>query len=476
MDRTYIPFDRNLWREVDLAARRFYKGISVTPCRYEDIVARYRGGKRKAYYGAMLKLRETGWRDQYAIVSMFVKPDRYPSGQCAAKDPRAIQFRSMQFNLAFGAFIKPIEDVVYHTLTYGVISNTRVIAKGLNPYERADLLLHKAGHFRKPAFVLLDHSRFDSTINVDHLRTTHRLYKSMCPSKFLARLCRAQINNVGYSKSGIKYRAKGTRMSGDADTALGNSLVNAHCLYGFVRHLDTYDFLLDGDDSVLIVEASDVARLDRGLFGRLGFDTKMQVVYDLDEVEFCQAKIVLAQRPVFMRNPTRAMSHAMVARKAYHRPMWHRWLSAVGHCERAANIGVPILQAFGDQLASLSDRPFFDDEMAYKIDLLDFKRKSQPVLADARASVAVAWGIPWDIQVLMETYPYTASAFVFSKTEKWLKQTYSRYKPVYLKYYGELADKSADIRACVESAPQSSGSGWWSSSQTGPECPGPGRI
>lgn len=467
VDRTDIQFDKKLWKQVTNETMKFYPK-DLQPTTYEMIVGEYTGAKKRMYHNAMVDLRRSGLQRQHAVVKMFVKPDRYPVGDIGAKDPRAIQYRSPQFNLALGAYIKPFETEIYATLKYGVQSSTRVIAKGLNNYERAELLLEKINGFRDPRFVLVDHSRFDSTISVAHLRTTHRKYLRAFSSARLYKLLQSQINNKGYTKHGIKYRAKGTRMSGDCDTGCGNSIVNADCLYGFLTRsgVSKYDFILDGDDSVVIIEQADVSKLEFQLFERLGFKTKYDVVKDLDEVEFCQSKIILAVRPVFSRNPARAMSHSMVTRKRYPRQTYGRWIAAVGECERACNLGVPVLQAYGHALSTVTTNLFLDEELRYRWEQ-GLHIKNQPVTVDARASFALAWGVPWELQEYLEMYDWTATTFCsFIKLNSENKYNESK----------RLASITRRIQAVTESAPEFSGSCWWSCSQTRGERPGPGCV
>lgn len=457
VDRTYITFDKALWRSVSQETLRFYPQ-GITPIPYEQVISEYRGNKKRMYYKAMVDLKTNGLQSHHWIVKMFVKPDRYPVGDVESKDPRAIQYRSPHYNIALASYIKPIEEALYSQLKYGVASGTRVIAKGLNNVERAELFLAKVEAFRCPRFVLLDHSRFDSTINTEHLKATHNKYQRCSRSRYLAWLVSKQLKNVGYSKNGIKYRATGTRMSGDADTALGNSIINADCLYGFLTRsgVTKYDFILDGDDSVVVVEADEVKKLDYSLFQRLGFDTKMQIVHELDEVEFCQSKIVLSTPVTWVRKPDRALSHSSVCRKRYTPLAYQRWLAAVGECEWSTNRGVPVLQSYGLQLARLG-KPLMDEELRYRWGLGDH---SGPVAvtADARDSFFLAFGVHHDVQLMLEAHDYTANAFcskVFGKNEQF-----------------RVACITRRIRALSQLTPEFSGCCWWSSSQTRDYGPG----
>lgn len=474
VDRTMIPFDQNLWRRATRRTLKYYpEGLAPVP--YDDIISAYTGGKKRLYTRARHVLTTEGLQPKHAVVKMFVKPDRYPVDTIEAKAPRAIQYRSPEFNLEMGSYIKPYEEALYPSLTMGTISGTRVIAKGLNSYDRAELLLTKIDSFRRPAFVLIDHSQFDSTINRHHLQATHKRYQRAFKSRKLQRCLRSQLVNTGYTKHGIKYRARGTRMSGDPDTACGNSIVNAEALHAFLVEsgVSKYDFLLDGDDSVVIVESADKHRLDFTLFGRLGFQTKYEVVDDLDEVEFCQSKIVLADRPVMVRNPARAMSHAAVSRRPYSNHQWHHWLAAVGSCEVASNLGVPILQEYGAQLRRLSREHLVDDDFKFRYEMYDHRVTERPVTEDARLSFALAWGVDPATQRVIESFDFTSQVYVCHWKQRSLTRiSQQRYNHVRIAY----ARKTWAIWSSHQCTPESSRGCWWRSGETRAQCPWRGRL
>lgn len=459
VDQTDIPFDAKLWRRTEMATRKYWD-TRLKPATYEEIIAGYTGTKKRSYHQAAYRLRKEGLLPQDTWVSMFVKPDRFPSGTVEEKAPRAIQFRSQKFNLALGSYIKPIEEHYYKNLHYGVVSRTRVIAKGLNNQQRAELVLHKVDHFQNPVFVLIDHSAFDSTISVAHLKSTHRKYDRCYRSKQLRGLLKTQLNNKCMSKHGIRYTTRGTRKSGDYDTGCGNSIVNADAIYGFLSEngITKYDFILDGDDAVIIVEKHDAQNLRHDVWGRLGFKTKMKVVRNIEEVEFCQSRIILGAVITFSRNPTRAMSNAMACRRYYTPTAWPRWLAAVGLCEAATNRGVPCLQSFGLQLAGLSTKPLFSEDMLYKYSGVEPIAPLE-VTADARATFTLAWGIPFDVQLLIEQYNYTACVYDWRLISD-INNASS---------YTQIRRAAAGISAATKSVAEFSGSCWWSSSETGPQ-------
>lgn len=470
VDRTMIPFDANLWRRVTRSTIKYYP-VGLTPVAYEDIIADYSGGKRRLYTNARHVLLTEGLQPKHFIIKMFVKPDRYPLDTIEKKAPRAIQYRSPEFNLVMGKYIKAYERELYGSLTMGSASQTRVIAKGLNNYDRAELFLRKVDAFRNPRYLLLDHSQFDSTINVEHLKATHRRYQRAFASRTLQRCLKAQLKNTGYTKCGIKYRTRGTRMSGDPDTACGNSIVNAECLHAFLVEsgVTKFDFLLDGDDSIVIVEATDIQNLDMTLFGRLGFQTKCEIVQDLDEVEFCQCKLIFAQRPVFSRNPARALSHSAASRQSYPNHHWRHWLAAVGSCEMACNLGVPVLQEYGRKLKSLSSKYLVDIDMQYRWESYEQDVAPMDITEDARLSFCLAWGVNPIIQQMLEQFDYTSTTYWCSlryKDLRYLKSVKSASNVLQ-----SMARKTWALRNIYQSIPESSSGCWWRSGQNGYKYP-----
>lgn len=459
VDRSYIPFDREFWYRICRKTMKFYpKGVrSMT---FREVCARYTGDKKRLYVKAALELQQHGLLKKHSTVKMFVKPDRYPEDDCSEKDPRAIQYRSPHFNLVMGSYIFPYEHLLYEQLKMGSVSGTRVIAKGLNPYQRAKLFREKASHFVRPKYLMFDHSRFDSTINVDHLATTHKRYMRAFKSKTLNSCLRAQLRNVGYSKGGIKYRTTGTRMSGDVDTGCGNSIVNANCLWAVLHYsgIEKFDYLLDGDDSIVVIEQDDFTKLKLSLFARCGFDTKFDHTNDINKVEFCQSRLVGDN---FVRKPLRVMSHTTVMRKVEPAKRVSGWLKAVGMCELAMNQGVPIIQSYAAKLASLQAKPLFDPEMMWRMGDLKPTHKTTEVTAEARHQFALAFGVPEYLQVALEQQ--TVLTYNFTSNFGTLVRGVIRRRRAALLEHECRTSRYWAIFASREGSPKRSASPWWCS-------------
>nr|QTJ63617.1 RNA-dependent RNA polymerase [Phasmatodean tombus-related virus] len=356
----------------------------------------YSGCKRAIYLNACASLDQRPLTRHDATVSMFVKPDRYSADDIKVKAPRAIQFRGPRFNLRLGKYLHPLEKLVFD---FEDEQGFPFMAKGKSVQRRAEILAAMRDTFQDPVFVCLDHSKFDSTVNEDHLRMTHRIYKQNFCSAELAWLCNQQINNRGYSKAGLRYRIRGTRMSGDYDTGLGNSLLNYMCLrswldQGAVRGL----IFLDGDDSVVIMESTSLSRLDMHHFEKFGFETKMTVTSEYSQVDFCQCRPVA---DTLCRNPERVLSNMMVTLKNYPNERMSAYLSAVGMAEVSCSSGMPIIQAAA--LTLVSGAPKWEDEVWQKY-VSGGCRNATPVTDEARLDFYEAFGVEPDLQISIESY------------------------------------------------------------------------
>lgn len=386
------------WGEVTSKTLKFYYKNSIIPTSYQDVISRYSGNKKKRYVNALNYLQHYGLQDKHAKVSMFIKADRFTEEKVRTKAPRAIQFRSAEYTLEFMRYITAIEHEIYENVHYDVVSKSRVIMKGLNQVERATIFREKASYFSKPKYYCIDHSTFDATIKVEHLRSTHKKYLRMFNSGKFRWLLKQQLNNVGITNSGIKYRIQGTRMSGDADTGLGNSIINADCIYGVLlkSQVVKYDFILDGDDAVIIVEDNDV--LDLKWFQEFGFETKVDIVNEEHEVGFCQCKII-ADR--WVRNPLRAISHYSVAKKLPIQ-LVRDWVSGMGLCELSIHGGIPILQALGQVMFAQSSKQLLDRDTKMRMGNVSLEDRSCPILDKTREEFFSAYGVDPDLQIKIE--------------------------------------------------------------------------
>lgn len=387
--------------------RQFRKSLNIRPHQvsYDTIINHYTGPKRKRYIAAAAEIKLRGLTDEFiqyiGLVSMFVKPDKYSEFDVWSKKPRAIQFRNPCYTLALSSLLHTIEQQYYQTVDW---TGQRVVAKGLTNIERATNIVEASKLFDKPVYLLLDHSKFDAHVRVEHLRWLHGFYK-WCyrgqPSrvKLLDKLLKQQINNKCFTKNGIRYTVRGTRMSGDTDTSLGNTLLN-HYMMTIVLTMK-HHLLVDGDDSVVVIEERDLPKFNLDKFRSLGMHTECQIVRELYDVEFCRSKLLPLDPPRFAREPRRALSNLNVCLKNYQGKAVLRHVAGLGLCEAAASQGVPILGPIAHKMAACSDRKLYDDDAWYR-HYVDGPIKEMEITDEARLAFMLAYGITPAQQVMVE--------------------------------------------------------------------------
>lgn len=387
-------------------AKLVLQAPTIRPVHAWDVIKAYHGPKRAAYVLGHMQLKQ-GFNKKMAHIKMFVKPDKYDADIVHSKAPRAIQFRKPAFNLALAKFLKPFEHWFYHEYKEEV-SGLGVSAKGLNQQARAKLLQQKIALFDDPVYMLLDHSKFDSCVTVDHFRMVlHKTYLKIMPSYKLRKYLNCQVNNFGRTSNGLVYKIKGTRMSGDFDTALGNTLLNYITIESlFVKLGVRAELLIDGDDSVVVLEKSDLHLVMENFnhFSKWGFTTECQIVEELSEIEFCRSKYLRGAEPNFARDPFRALSNMAIGLKRYQGKARLRYLAGNALGEMHRSNGVPVIFPIAKMVYEKYGKEgvILDTEMRYKLETQSVEQFVEPT-DDWRVQFAEAWGIPVPVQLAVES-------------------------------------------------------------------------
>lgn len=361
------------------------------------IANKYAGAKRNRYLKAIENIQEHGLLKKHSYVQLFVKADKMPLDKILTKPPRAIQYRTPEFNILLAQYLQPFEHWFYEQ--HMGYTHTRVVAKGLNYRERAELLRSKWVAYRKPKAVLIDYSRYDSHILITHLKNLAKYYKKSSANRTLDKLLRFQRRNRGYTRGGLKYTVDGTTMSGDFDTALKGTVINIAALLKILREsgVTKYDFLVDGDDGVLILEQQDNIRVE--LFARYGLRAEMSVTTRFEHIEFCQCRpLETDQGWVMCRDPFRALSHMMCCTKRYVGKAWLGWLRANANCEYSYASHIPIQGVVARILRGSTH--IIDDSLQRRMEM-GFKHTSG-ITDYNRVSYYKTWGMSVTYQLLLE--------------------------------------------------------------------------
>jgi hypothetical protein len=375
----------------------------------EEFVDTYVGRKRKMYEAAVESLAIMPVEEKDSYISAFIKDEKTDFRSKPNACARVIQPRSPRFNVAVGVYLKPLEKALFRGIA-GVFHGVTV-AKGLNAFERGALLAQKWGKFRRPVGIMLDAKRFDQHCSRSMIEWKHMVEERVFPE--LRRYNRWRVQNRCYGRTpegSIKYVVDGCTMSGDMDTASGNCLIMCGCTWTVMRDigLTKYEYINDGDDGVLIVEADQVGRVRKEFqrrFLELGFTMKWDGDTDvLERVEFCQSQPIWDGKHWRMvRRPTNALAKDTVTLKRVDRDTIEDQRNAIGWCGLSLAGDLPVFGAFYRTMATgPCPTPKFETGM-------DFLARgltplSGPITEEARLSFWKAFHITPDTQLDIELY------------------------------------------------------------------------
>lgn len=341
-------------------SKRLCCGIRVGKMSPEEFVDSRPSGKYQVYAEAL-----QGLRDQRLLlpkdthVNIFVKWELVAS---ADKDPRIISPRSPKYNILLGQFINKRNELAIYSgidTLWGEVS----VFKHCNLQAMATEIVRKWNSFTSPVAVGLDASRFDQHVSKQALNYEHSVYRRLWPGdKELNSLLRCQLTNYCKGKGDLydfEYKATG-RMSGDMNTSVGNVILMTSVLLHWKETLGLeFKLVNNGDDSVAIMEETDLAEFLRGFdlfFVAYGFNMVAEPpVYCVEEIEFCQMKPVqLDSGWMMVRKPTSVFKD-MIAISSRGVAHYDNYLRDVGMCGMSLYCDCPLVGVFYNTLSLRGD-------------------------------------------------------------------------------------------------------------------------
>lgn len=269
------------------------------------------------------------------------------------KPPRMIQARHKSFNIKYGRFIKPLEIKI---TKYGRYKH----CFGKGNYDEIGTRISKLAHKYK-YYTELDHDSFDAHVTVKMLELTHNFYVSCYPDyeKELRKLCNKTIVNNCVSRTGDKYQVRGTRMSGDVDTSLGNSLVNYAILKECLSILKIKgDVIVNGDDSIIFTTKPLTTEFVT-LLRKFNMESKVKPSeVNIHKVEFCRTKLIINDlgHYTMMMDPDRIQSvYGMTYRNI---ESHQQYLIETAYCNASINKSNPLGVLWYELYERICDKPF----------------------------------------------------------------------------------------------------------------------
>lgn len=379
----------------------------------DEFVDTYVGRKRSMYAQVASDLEFNPVTRKDAYIMPFIKDEKTNLTRKGDPCPRIIHPRSARFNVAIGVHLKPMEKPIFRGIA--AIFGSTTVMKGLNASERGLILEEKWKRFNTPVAILLDAKRFDQHVSRDVIKWEHHVEEKIAMDRVeLHRLngfrrvnsCFMRTNEGGY-----KYQLNGIRMSGDMDTAMGNCLTMCGMTYSFMAHIgiQTYEYMNDGDDGVLIVEGGDASLvLDhfKDYFLKFGFTMKLEGTASvIEEVEFCQARPVFdGQQYRFVRDPRVCLDKDSLSLKGSTDVDTMRHLrDAIGWCGLSLAGDMPIFNEFYKSMIEFQEQERISE---FTTGMQFLARNMVPkyrIPTDAtRLSFYLAFNIPPDNQIIVE--------------------------------------------------------------------------
>nr|APG76373.1 hypothetical protein 3 [Shahe isopoda virus 5] len=379
----------------------------VIPKPREAVLEHYSGRQLAEFTRALRSLGERPVCARDADVKMFLKDDKYVPEYAQIKAPRCIQYRDKRYCLELARYLQIIEGRVYGAEdAFG----HRLIAKGRNLAQRGADLWAKANEFADPLFLLLDASNFDAHVATGLLKIEHSTYiknTKKSARHMLRWLLKQQLINRGRTKNGTTYLTPGTRMSGDMNTGLGNSILMAGMLECYLEKCGIKGAVyVDGDDSVVVVERQQQHKLlpVAPFFLQFGMEMKYEATNEFSQVDFCQCRPVQVDgKWVLSRDPKRVLTRPLWTTREMGDKLAGRYLKGLGLGEIAVNWGLPLGSVLGARLYEIGEGKPWSYEFHPGMKAREYGRIDTPQPSWAtRMSFFEAWGISPEEQEAIE--------------------------------------------------------------------------
>lgn len=434
--RTLAPLPDSVFAPVGTDVSKIFKKLErlaahsgVERWSYLQTAQSYNGRLRRRYLEAERSLRVDGLltKDDYHL-RPFLKAEKFNVSEKLAK-PRLIYPRSPRYNLALASRLKPLEHWLWGNLHAERLFRTgvgRVVAKGLNGVERANLIARKfRSRVRCVAFEV-DGKAFEAHVGPSQLAWEHRVYRAAYPGdRGLQWLLEKQLRLEGKLRSGVAFSRNGARASGDYNTGMGNSLVMLATVGGVLQKLcpGKFDLLVDGDNAVVFLDGDCVERVLCGLPGEVLAQTGHEVALEkpvsyIEGIRFGQSAPILLGPDVtrhwrMVRDPRKVMSQALSSHRWLREPNFaSEWIRGVAACELSLALGVPVLQEWALKLQTQWGGPegvraHPHTEYFYQGAHFASAGEAREIRPESRLSFEAAFGITPDRQRDLERAEWT---------------------------------------------------------------------
>lgn len=307
--------------------------------------------KREMYKEGMSQLHKG--KDVDYKIKAFIKQEAILKNE--PFDPRIIQGRDVVYNCVIGPTILTASKIL--SASWSVFNNrckyvydefAFPVATYASGYTRNKLGLW---HQRSMEFLTAfssdivvyenDFSRWDRTVCSELIELEFKVYKWFfkLPAK-VQRGLKAQLKNLGYTRHGVKYTSEGTRKSGDQNTSVGNTILNALIhLFIFCEASGITDpsklpirSIFLGDDGYILCDrklAAKALKISKQIYLELGLKAKARIA-ELHEAEFCSSIFVPVNGTYILApKPGRILCKTFYSRKKLNFKKQQQWVKGI---------------------------------------------------------------------------------------------------------------------------------------------------
>lgn len=388
---------------------------------YLETAESYTGSLRRRYVEASNSLEVDGpLRSSDYYIKGFLKAEKV-NAMAKSPKPRMIFPRSPRYNLVVASRLKPFEHWLWGYLTGKRLFNgqpSRIVAKGLNQRQRANLIVRKFRSIPGCVVFEVDGRAFEAHVDRWQLeRGEHPVYHAAFPGdRELQSALGHQLLNAGVTAGGVKFSREGGRASGDFNTGMGNSLIMTAVVVATLKELGCrFDVLVDGDNALVFLPPSVVSRVVEDFAATALRISGHEMVLEnpvrvVEEVRFGQsAPVELDSGWQMVRDWRKVLSQGTSNHAHMHDPRFvESYLHGIALCELSLAIGVPIIGRWADNLRKNTGRgrvvhAMYKDYEYLGVDLSRLGKAvfKEPSLA-ARLSFARAFNTPLEVQVAVE--------------------------------------------------------------------------
>lgn len=267
-------------------------------------------------------------------------------------------------------------------------------------------------------FIETDHTAWDLHMSQPLLAALNDEYRRIfrVPAEdavYFEEVLRSYLSTSWRFRNGLSYKLKGTRVSGDVDTTVGNTIIHIAVNRAVARMsgLSKADFKqrCKGDDSVIAEHGNPGKRFEVSHFRRLGLEVKASERSTIFDVEFCSSYLLQGETGWTMsRNPWKIVRHVPYVLGITNRKEFIRKSQQKSLCEALVSQGTPIMCALSHywwRCAGHPSVPFTDRDVQYHYQ--SYCGGEKHVSTHARWSFERLWGITVADQLHCERYLYS---------------------------------------------------------------------